>query len=75
MKRHGATAMDIVLIPTRPLECIVLKTVHRVPIIVKQLVPLFREVHRDVTVVQRCTHVLRTRQYLSNASSNQCNIR
>jgi hypothetical protein len=45
MKCHAATVMDIILVPARPLKCVILRTMHRAPIIqtAKQTVKLFRE--------------------------------
>jgi hypothetical protein len=69
MKRHAATVMGVLSIPARPLECIVLRIVHRVPVIqtVKQTVQPFREkVHRDVTVMQQATCVTDSSMYIEH---------
>jgi hypothetical protein len=59
VKRRVATIMGIVLVPTRPLKCVVSRTMHRAPVIqtVKQTIQLFRERYRDVTTVQLSTRV------------------
>jgi hypothetical protein len=45
VKHHVATVMGVILVPTRPLKCVISKTVHHAPVIqtVKQIVQLFKE--------------------------------
>jgi phage tail sheath protein FI len=45
MKHRVATVMSVDLVPVRPLECIILRIVHRATVVqmVKQIVQLFRE--------------------------------
>jgi hypothetical protein len=33
VKRRTATVIGIILVPTRPLECVILRTVHHAPFI------------------------------------------
>jgi ABC-type antimicrobial peptide transport system permease subunit len=57
VKRHTAIVMGVILIPTHPLECVVSRTAHRVPVIqtVKQIVQLFRERYIDgCAVIDAC---------------------
>jgi hypothetical protein len=61
MWHHAATLTNNLLILTHPLECTILRIVHRALVIqnVKQTVQLFRERYtEDVMTVQQMTHIV-----------------